>query len=367
MQYITNTAYQPSRTAKVYRLAEEVYADHPEFDYLIVDAFRGVHQLIGHREEVVWRMLKDGKTLGEVVSLLSLDTGKYEGNYVTQLLEKWEDVGLVSGKSGIVKQDPIRNIWSRLMWNEIAVGRFPGIYRHIYKWGGRFLFSFIGFLALTFLVALAITLGVDLLLNGALHGGYDFGGWRLALVLPIAWGSLALHELGHALAMGWARAPIARAGIALYFGLPVMFVDTVTVWAKRRYQRIVVSISGFAVNAILAAGAIIGMYFTYSAGRPLWDAILWEIFTINLLMLAISLIPFLKMDGYYVLIDLIGLPQLDRQARTELHKFVSHPLQTQLTRREMLLLSYGLISFIFAGLLIGYAAYYWYGLVSAVF
>lgn len=366
MQYITNTAYKPSRTAKVYRLAEEVYVDHPEFDYLIVDGFRGVHQLIGHREEVVWRMLKDGKTLGEIVSLLSLDTGRYEGNYVTQLLDKWEDVGLVSGKSGFVKQGPIRTIWSRLMWHEIAVGRFPDVYHHIYRWGGWLLFTLPGVLALIFLAAFAITLGVDLLLKGQLHGGYDFGGWRLALVLPIAWGSLALHELGHALAMGWARAPIARAGIALYFGLPMMFVDTVTVWAKRRYQRIIVSISGFAVNAILAAGAIIGMYFTASAGRPLWDAILWEVFSVNMLMLAISLIPFLKMDGYYVLIDLIGLPQLDKQARIELNKFVSHPLKRQLTRREILLLSYGVISFIFAGLLIGYAVYYWHGLLSAV-
>lgn len=352
--------YHTIKTAKLYKLAPDVYRDHPEFDHLIFDPFHNIHELIGHREAVAWRMLEHNKSISEIVSSLTIESGKYEEEYVRNLINSWGSKGLVYSKEK--PQFPHPKWWKQLIWREIAVVSFPSVYKNIYaSWGRRF-FTQAGLAAvLTALIVGAVTIFIQLL--GGNSAALEVVGPRNGLlILGIIWGSLALHELGHALAMQFVGAPLMKAGIALFLGLPVLFVDTTTVWAKRRWKRILVSVSGFTVNALLAS---VAGFFALIVQNSLFDAWMWEIISINLLMFAISLIPFVKMDGYYVLIDFIGLPELDRVAYAELKEFVRHPHQVH-QRRNQLLLFYAILSVITSLALAAYAGYYWLSLIDRI-
>ncbi len=142
----------------------------------------------------------------------------------------------------------------------------------------------------------------------------------------------------------------------------MLYVDTTTIWAKPRKQRIITAGAGIVVNILIAS------VFTIIAATNsgLISSFGWEIVIINLMMALFSAIPFLKMDGYYILMDLVGIPKLSHSAYAELKRMLTH-VEDWRSPRKLALGTFAVVSSIASVLLIAYSAWYWWRLIQLLF
>jgi putative peptide zinc metalloprotease protein len=194
---------------------------------------------------------------------------------------------------------------------------------------------------------------------------YDVGGWgalTIAVLLVVALAALAVHELGHGLAVKHAGRHVHQAGVRLYFGLPAAFVDTTDIWMAPPSQRLLTAFAGpwtglvlggvFALAAVVIPGGSLGTLVFTAAFVFVVD----NLFNFN---------PLLELDGYYMLIDFLDRPLLRAQALA----FVRGPLwlrlwrRQALTRGEQLLAVFGLGCVLYALLTIVLAVRAWQALL----
>lgn len=128
--------------------------------------------------------------------------------------------------------------------------------------------------------------------------------------IPIVWSLVSvLHELGHAAACQYYGARPGAIGVGLYIVFPVFWSDLKAVWPLKRFQRAVVDIGGLYMEWILNIFLIIFAFTHYSpwiSGLVVWG---------NIAMLY-NLLPILRLDGYWLFSDLIGVPNLDEESRS---------------------------------------------------
>ena len=161
------------------------------------------------------------------------------------------------------------------------------------------------------------------------------------------------HELAHALVCKSFGRQVRRGGFALYLGIPIFFVDTTDIWLENRERRIAVSAAGPVSDLTLG-----GVCSLLAEALPASTAET-VLFLASIAYLAVlwNLVPFLKLDGYYILIDLLETPML----RSRSFAFVRDNLLGKLWRRErfsrgeLLFTGYGLLAGLFSVLLFFFA------------
>jgi putative peptide zinc metalloprotease protein len=140
----------------------------------------------------------------------------------------------------------------------------------------------------------------------AIHGAAQLV--ALGLVLALA---IVVHEAGHAVALIRFGGTVRRAGIGWYWCAPIAFVDTSDAYALPRAQRIVVSLAGPLASFCFAAVATLAAAHTPDEGVR---AVASAAAVINFGASWWNLNPLIELDGYYVLTDLLGRPNLRRDA-----------------------------------------------------
>jgi len=183
----------------------------------------------------------------------------------------------------------------------------------------------------------------------------DPGNW---LRLAVAWSALKLiHESFHALACKKFGGNVVRAGVMLLFFAPVAYTDVTSSWRFRsKWHRIVTAAAGIYAELFVAALAILfwartpdGFVHRMVCDIALMASIGTVVFNIN---------PLLRFDGYYILSDLVGVPNLysaGRQAVVDLLKRVGLGQQTARTdgstAMRRLILVYGMAALAWLGTL----------------
>jgi putative peptide zinc metalloprotease protein len=123
--------------------------------------------------------------------------------------------------------------------------------------------------------------------------------------------SSLLHEAGHAVACKHFGGQVNAIGIALYYLRPAFYTDVSDAWLfPRRRQRLATHAAGIAVNLALAALLLVSL--------PLWDALhqdgVADMAAVGVLLswlaVLVNLNPLLKLDGYFLLVDLLRVPNL---------------------------------------------------------
>ena len=161
---------------------------------------------------------------------------------------------------------------------------------------------------------------------------YDIGGsvlLTIVLLVILSLLALAIHELGHGLAVKHAGRRVHEAGIRLYFGLPAAFVDTSDIWMAPPLQRILTAFAGPWTGLVLGGLCAIGA--SLSPTGPV-GAFLFTAAFVFLVDNLFNFNPLLELDGYYMLIDFLDRPLLRARALA----FVRGPLWRQLWRRDAL-------------------------------
>ncbi|MDJ0739525.1 MAG: biotin/lipoyl-binding protein [Gammaproteobacteria bacterium] len=129
----------------------------------------------------------------------------------------------------------------------------------------------------------------------------------------------ALHELGHGLAVKVWGGEVHESGINLLVFMPVPYVDASAAWAFRdKRRRAVVGAAGILVELFVAALAFL-VWLNVEPGLAR-DAALNVALIGSVSTLFFNGNPLLRFDGYYVLEDLVEIPNLaTRSSRFYLH------------------------------------------------
>jgi putative peptide zinc metalloprotease protein len=137
------------------------------------------------------------------------------------------------------------------------------------------------------------------------------------LSLPLIGGLLIVagvfHEFGHAAALRYGGGRARGMGAGLYLFIPVFYTDVTESYRLSRGARIRTDLGGLyfhllAAAAFIAAGAATGNEFFLVAA-----------FLIDM-DIARQLIPFIRLDGYWLLADLTGIPDLFAHAGPRLKR-----------------------------------------------
>lgn len=132
----------------------------------------------------------------------------------------------------------------------------------------------------------------------------------MALCYPVL---KVLHELGHGYVARRLGCEVREMGLMLLVLLPVPYVDVSASAALRsKWQRAAVAFAGIAVEAGLAAAAAL----VWAAAEPgLLRAVAFNVMVIGgFSTLVVNGNPLLRFDGYYVLSDLLEVPNLAGRA-----------------------------------------------------
>jgi putative peptide zinc metalloprotease protein len=123
----------------------------------------------------------------------------------------------------------------------------------------------------------------------------------------------ALHEMGHAYTAVRLGCQVPAMGLAFMLMTPMLYTDVTDAWRlPSRRQRMKIDFAGIAVELMIACIATF-MWSFLPDGMTKSTAFLLA--TSSLLMsLAINLSPFMRFDGYFILADLVGIPNLQPRA-----------------------------------------------------
>ena len=138
--------------------------------------------------------------------------------------------------------------------------------------------------------------------------------WQGALLYAVALGVLkTLHELGHAFALKARGGRVPSMGVAFVVLFPILYTDTSDAWLlPRKRDRLTVDLAGVAAELAVAVVATwMWIVLPEGAARSVAFSLAALSWTLSL---AVNLNPFMRFDGYYVLSDAAGIPNLQERA-----------------------------------------------------
>lgn len=130
----------------------------------------------------------------------------------------------------------------------------------------------------------------------------------LLLVLGFAVASGIFHEFGHAAALRYGGGRVRGMGVGFYLGLPTFYTDTTDAYRLSRWARLRTDLGGIYFHLIFGLGLMALYFFT---GQEVLLAIVLVI-SMDILY---QLIPYVRLDGYWALADLTGIPDFFSQMR----------------------------------------------------
>ena len=139
-------------------------------------------------------------------------------------------------------------------------------------------------------------------LAAAAYDAFDRPG-LLILVFVVTVISAGFHEFGHAAAARYGGATPGVMGFGLYLLWPAFYTDVTDSYRLRRSGRLRTDLGGLYFNAIVAV-AITGLWLVLR-----YDALLLVVAT-QIIQMIRQLTPLVRFDGYHVLADLTGVPDL---------------------------------------------------------
>ena len=138
----------------------------------------------------------------------------------------------------------------------------------------------------------------------------------LLIVLGLSVVSAVFHECGHAAGCRYGGARPGKIGVGIYLVWPAFFTNVTDSYRLSRAGRLRTDLGGLYFNAVFML-ALAGIYAATSA-----EVLLLVIALTHLEMLE-QLLPFVRFDGYFILSDLVGVPDLFARTAPVLRSAVS--------------------------------------------
>ena len=258
--------------------------------------------------------LDGSKSLEDIATSVSSTYGKeVSADNVRQLIERsLVPDGIVAGASGaqpeIEKPDPLLALKLKAtILPERAVNFFAALLRPLF-WPPMILAVIAGLVALDIWYFGVHGIGEGL--RGLIYQPIVMLIIYGLLILSVGW-----HELGHATAARYGGARPGHIGFGIYVVWPAFYTDVTDALRLGKAGRVRTDLGGIYFNAIFAL-AVAGLYFL-TGFEPLLVLVM-----IQHLLMFYQFLPFLRMDGYHVVSDLTGIPDLFARIKPTLRSLV---------------------------------------------
>lgn len=145
--------------------------------------------------------------------------------------------------------------------------------------------------------------------------------------------SIAIHEIAHGLALVHYGGTPGEIGTGLFYFGPMFYIDATDSWTLSRKQRIMVMMAGN-ISTLLIASAIvaIGYIFPYPASI---SHILYMAAFFCFFATLMNMAPPFETDGYYVLADLVNVPNLRQESYGYVKAFFKKALGMHVEKEKL--------------------------------
>lgn len=139
---------------------------------------------------------------------------------------------------------------------------------------------------------------------------------NLALLFVATLASHMLHELAHAATCKRFGGEVRTMGVMLLMFTPLPYVDLAASWSLRdKWQRVLVGGAGMLADVF--TGAVATLIWAYSPPGWVNELAYNLMFTTVIYTVVFNINPLMRFDGYYMLSDAIGIPNLHQQAQQQ--------------------------------------------------
>ena len=238
---------------------------------------------------------------------VTVDRPVSEGNVAHLIEHKLVPLGLVAGRTGQPRSAP-PGVLSSLTW------RSPVVPARLVGAVARGLAPLFRLPAVATVLGALVALDVWVLGSGRLVPAWHSVLQRPSLTVPVlavVIAAAAFHELGHAAACRYGGAEPGAIGIGIYLVWPVFYNDLTDTYRLDRRGRLRADLGGIYFHAVFILA--IGATYLFTGWQPL------------VVMMAMchleaveQLLPFVCLDGSYVVADAAGVPDLFGRIRSVL-------------------------------------------------
>ena len=221
-----------------------------------------------------------------------------EAGHVVRIGEKLAEQGLLAGSEDNAppRMNPLLALrWKVLFTNPKVTRRITAPFEALFRpW--IVIPAAVGFLAVCWFVL--IHQGVAAATSQAFDNPE-----LLLLVLGLTVASAALHEIGHAAACRYGGGRPGGMGAGIYIVWPAFYTDVTDAYRLPRVARLRTDLGGIYFNSVISV-ITLGVWLATGV-----DALLLLI-AIQMLEIVKNLSPMIRADGYHILSDATGVPDL---------------------------------------------------------
>lgn len=148
-----------------------------------------------------------------------------------------------------------------------------------------------------------------------------FGPENWARLFVVTMVTKVIHEFGHALAFRQFGGRCHEIGVMIMFFVPTLFCNTSDSWMlKSKWQRAAIGLGGIYVELITMSIATTVWCVSQTSDLQLWAMQIMFVSSISTVLINGN--PLVKYDGYFVLSDLLEIPNMATKANTVIRKSV---------------------------------------------
>ncbi len=147
------------------------------------------------------------------------------------------------------------------------------------------------------------------------------GNW---LYLAIALGvTKVIHEFGHGLSCKYYGGECHEMGVMLLVFTPCLYCDVSDSWMlPNKWKRAAIGMAGMYVEVVMAAAAT---YLWWNSHAGVFNQLCLDVmFVSSVSTILFNANPLLRYDGYYILSDVLEIPNLRQKANSILGRIASH-------------------------------------------
>jgi putative peptide zinc metalloprotease protein len=357
------TAFVQSRPQRVpaesWELAEMASRMAGQPSYILKNTITDRFLLLTEPEKFLWQQMDGQTSMQEIATAYVLRYGAFDFDIIPALMRKLQRAQLLTlTPTSRLRQALARNrrrpVVKAIESGLTALERINISSRNVhrafvatYRWGGFLLFTPLGVVACLALAVAGLIAGVKLW-----HEGGDivagFGGHAVRAVVMVKLLFLltvAAHQIVHGLALIHYRRRVREFGFTFLHGfVPTFYVDVTDIFMTGRRARVVTAVSGASVHLVLgSAWFLVALFAPLGSFTQAFAAasgmIQWQAFVVALYPFC-----FIEMDGYHVLVDVLGMPTLKQEAMSWAGSLWRRGASWRMGRQEALFAFYVVVS-----------------------
>ena len=359
----SGVAFIQSRPQRVpegsYELAEVASRVDGQRSFILKNTATDRFLLVSEPEKFLWEHMDGQTSLQQIATAYVLRYGQFDFDIIPMLIRKLQRAQLLTmtprsrlrqALARHRRQPVVKMAETALFALErinISSRNVQSVFDRIYRWGGFLLFTRTAVLACVLLAVVGLAAGVRLWPH-ADRVVAGFGKSPLMAVVSVKLLFLltvGAHQLVHGLALVHYGRRVREFGFTFLHGfVPTFYVDVTDIFMGSRRARVVTAVSGALVHLVLgSAWIIVALYASMGSFLQAFAAasgmIQWQAFVVALYPFC-----FIEMDGYHVLVDLLGIPTLKQDALAYAGALMRGRPSRRFTRKDALFATYILIS-----------------------